>query len=94
MPSLKSIILTLALGALTTATLEPATSNTKGKCPASANCSGTIDTKHEAIDWNKANIETLAAKTSTAIQAAECSHNTRTSGTHPTNYIHSKECKY
>lgn len=56
MPSLKSIILTLALGALTTATLEPATSNTKGKCPASANCSGTIDTKHEAIDWNKANI--------------------------------------
>ncbi|ODM14625.1 hypothetical protein SI65_09970 [Aspergillus cristatus] len=59
MPSFKSIILTLALGVLTTATLEPSTSNTKGKCPASVNCS--------------------AAKTSTAIQAAECSHNTRTS---------------
>ncbi|EYE90827.1 uncharacterized protein EURHEDRAFT_488195 [Aspergillus ruber CBS 135680] len=61
MPSIKSIILTLALGALTTATLEPAASNTKGKCPASASCS--------------------AAKKSTAIQAAECSHNTRTSET-------------
>lgn len=50
MPSFKSIILTLALGALTTATLEPATSNTKGKCPASVNCSGMINTKYEVID--------------------------------------------
>ena len=83
MPSIKSIILTLALGALTTATLEPAASNTKGKCPASASCSGTINTKHQVIYWNKANIEILAAKKSTAIQAAECSHNTRTSGTSP-----------
>lgn len=52
--------LALTLG-LTTATLLPATSNTKGAYPASPNCS--------------------AAKTSTAIQAAECSHNTRTSET-------------
>ena len=42
-------------------TLDPATSNTKGKCPGSTNCS--------------------AAKVSDAIQAAECSHNTRVSGT-------------
>ncbi|KAI1338817.1 small secreted protein [Xylariaceae sp. FL0016] len=42
-------------------TLDPCTSNTKGKCPASLNCS--------------------ASKVSTAIQAAECSHNTRVAGT-------------
>ncbi|KAL9109481.1 MAG: hypothetical protein Q9227_005816 [Pyrenula ochraceoflavens] len=42
-------------------TLDPATSNTKGKCPGSTACSAT--------------------KVSTAIQAAECSHNTRVSGT-------------
>ena len=36
----KALILTLALGTLTTATLQEATSNTKGKCPASINCSG------------------------------------------------------
>ncbi|KAI0018821.1 small secreted protein [Xylariomycetidae sp. FL0641] len=40
-------------------TLEPCSSNTKGKCPATTNCS--------------------PAKTSVAIQAAECSHNTRAS---------------
>ena len=45
----------------TLATLDPATSNTKGYCPSVLNCS--------------------AAKTSKAIQAAECSHNTRTSKT-------------
>lgn len=44
MPSLKSILLTLAASALTTATLDPATSNTKGKCPSSINCSGTQTT--------------------------------------------------
>jgi hypothetical protein len=50
----------LALG-LTTATLSPASSNTKGAYPKSPSCS--------------------PAKTSKAIQAAECSHNTRTSKT-------------
>jgi hypothetical protein len=55
-------LLTLALTlGLTTATLAPASSNTKGAYPASPGCS--------------------AAKTSNAIQAAECSHNTRTSTT-------------
>ncbi|KAJ9623995.1 hypothetical protein H2203_005442 [Taxawa tesnikishii (nom. ined.)] len=43
------------------ATLDPATPNSKGKCPETLACS--------------------AAKTSKAIQAAECSHNTRTSTT-------------
>lgn len=55
--SLLALTLTLTLA---TATLNPATSNTKGSRPASPACS--------------------AARTSTAIQAAECSHNTRTSG--------------
>ena len=60
--TMSSSLFCLAL-ALTTAsaTLDPATSNTKGKCPGTLNCS--------------------AAKTSKAIQAAECSHNTRTSTT-------------
>lgn len=49
--------LALTLG-LATATLAPASSNTKGAYPASPDCS--------------------PAKTSKAIQAAECSHNTRT----------------
>ncbi|KAK4622164.1 hypothetical protein CLAFUW4_07209 [Fulvia fulva] len=40
------------------ATLDPATSNSKGKCPKTMACSAT--------------------KVSKAIQAAECSHNTRT----------------
>ncbi|EME43478.1 hypothetical protein DOTSEDRAFT_131885 [Dothistroma septosporum NZE10] len=43
------------------ATLDPATSNSKGKCPKTIACS--------------------ASDVSTAIQAAECSHNTRTPGT-------------
>ncbi|KAI5362130.1 hypothetical protein Slin15195_G057820 [Septoria linicola] len=47
---------TLACGV--TATLDPATSNSKGRCPTTFNCSAT--------------------KVSKAIQAAECSHNTRT----------------
>ncbi|KAJ4393027.1 hypothetical protein N0V93_002233 [Gnomoniopsis smithogilvyi] len=50
----------LSIGAAS-ATLQPATSNTKGKCPSTYNCSAT--------------------KVSKAIQAAECSHNTRTSKT-------------
>ncbi|TVY40175.1 hypothetical protein LSUB1_G002153 [Lachnellula subtilissima] len=51
----------LTASSLAAATLDPATSNTQGKCPATYNCSAT--------------------KVSTAIQAAECSHNTRTSST-------------
>ncbi|RAH45881.1 uncharacterized protein BO95DRAFT_442538 [Aspergillus brunneoviolaceus CBS 621.78] len=51
----------LSAASLAAATLDPASTNTKGKCPGTYNCS--------------------ASKVSTAIQAAECSHNTRTSGT-------------
>ncbi|TVY88190.1 hypothetical protein LAWI1_G007331, partial [Lachnellula willkommii] len=54
-----NILLTILTASLAAATLDPASSNTEGKCPATYNCS--------------------AAKVSTAIQAAECSHNTRTS---------------
>ncbi|RAL12177.1 uncharacterized protein BO97DRAFT_368810 [Aspergillus homomorphus CBS 101889] len=51
----------LSAASLAAATLDPATTNTKGKCPGKYNCSAT--------------------KVSKAIQAAECSHNTRTSKT-------------
>ncbi|OQE22898.1 hypothetical protein PENFLA_c012G05683 [Penicillium flavigenum] len=57
---IKSIFF-LAAPAIVAATLDPASSNTKGYKPSSLNCD--------------------AAKVSTAIQAAECSHNTRTSET-------------
>ncbi|KAM3416671.1 SVP1-like protein 2 [Cercospora zeina] len=50
--------LTATLACTVSATLDPATSNSKGQCPTKLNCSAT--------------------KKSTAIQAAECSHNTRT----------------
>ncbi|KAF2660422.1 small secreted protein [Lophiostoma macrostomum CBS 122681] len=56
-----SILILLTSATAILATLDPATSNTKGKYPANLGCS--------------------ASKTSTAIQAAECSHNTRVSGT-------------
>ncbi|CAI7622247.1 unnamed protein product [Penicillium pancosmium] len=56
-----SFLALLAAPAIVTATLDPASSNTKGKKPNNLNCS--------------------AAATSNAIQAAECSHNTRTSTT-------------
>lgn len=56
--SVLAVAMTLGLA---TATLDPASSNSKGKYPASPGCS--------------------AEKTSNAIQAAECSHNTRVSGT-------------
>ncbi|KAJ5377753.1 uncharacterized protein N7496_005162 [Penicillium cataractarum] len=56
-----NILALLAAPIIVTATLDPATSNTKGYKPKSLNCS--------------------ASKVSTAIQAAECSHNTRVSGT-------------
>lgn len=55
-----AVSLSLFLG-LSNATLDPATSNTKGAYPASPGCS--------------------ASASSNAIQAAECSHNTRTSET-------------
>ncbi|KAL3421309.1 hypothetical protein PVAG01_07754 [Phlyctema vagabunda] len=51
----------VASAALVSATLDPCSSNTKGVCPSTLNCSAT--------------------KVSKAIQAAECSHNTRTSKT-------------
>ena len=54
-----SVLSTALLAGLSSATLEPAKSNSKGVCPTDLKCS--------------------AAKVSTAIQAAECSHNTRTS---------------
>ncbi|KAK1986461.1 hypothetical protein LZ30DRAFT_746406 [Colletotrichum cereale] len=54
---LSALLLVLA-PALAAATLDPATSNTKSKCPSKYACSAT--------------------KVSKAIQAAECSHNTRT----------------
>ncbi|KDN63372.1 putative heterokaryon incompatibility protein [Colletotrichum sublineola] len=53
-----SALLVVLAPALAAATLDPATSNTKGKCPSNYACSAT--------------------KVSKAIQAAECSHNTRT----------------
>lgn len=60
MQLLTTLSLALSLD-FTTATLSPATSNTKGSYPSNPACS--------------------PAKTSKAIQAAECSHNTRTSTT-------------
>ncbi|KAE8150478.1 small secreted protein [Aspergillus avenaceus] len=62
MVAIKSLAAAVVFGAsLATATLEPASSNTQGKCPGTLNCD--------------------PAKTSTAIQAAECAYNTRTSET-------------
>ncbi|KAA8895541.1 small secreted protein [Sphaerosporella brunnea] len=59
--TLRKLLAIAALALTASATLDPATSNTKGKCPCTYNCS--------------------AAKVSHAIQAAECSHNTRVHGT-------------
>ncbi|KAJ6137199.1 hypothetical protein N7471_003685 [Penicillium samsonianum] len=56
-----NFIALLAAPAIVAATLDPASSNTKGYKPSSLNCGAT--------------------KVSKAIQAAECSHNTRTSKT-------------
>ncbi|CZT22035.1 uncharacterized protein RCC_07904 [Ramularia collo-cygni] len=56
--SFLSLAITLACAR---ATLDPCTTNSKGKIPSKLNCSAT--------------------KVSKAIQAAECSHNTRTSKT-------------
>lgn len=51
----KALILTLALGTLTTATLQEATSNTKGKCPASVNCSGILQQATSNLHVRQAN---------------------------------------
>ncbi|KAA8893610.1 small secreted protein [Sphaerosporella brunnea] len=59
--TLHKLLAIAALALTASATLDPASSNTKGKCPGTYNCS--------------------ASKVSTAIQAAECSHNTRVHGT-------------
>ena len=61
-------------------TLDPCTSNTKGKCPGATNCSGT-PLPPSLLSHRRAHIDPpLATKVSNAIQAAECSHNTRVSG--------------
>jgi hypothetical protein len=74
---------------LVTATLDPATSNTKGYKPKSLNCSGMQPihppppppkTPHPSV-LIPSPYSATASKVSTAIQAAECSHNTRVSGT-------------
>lgn len=76
----RSFLLTiLALVAATTATLDPATSNTKGKYPSNPSCSRTYPAF--VLQTRKMLTCHLAAKISKAIQAAECSHNTRVSGT-------------
>ena len=73
----KSIITLFTLAVVATATLDPATSNTKGKYPSSPSCSGIYN---YAPENSYSNFYTVT-KTSKAIQAAECSHNTRVSGT-------------
>ncbi|POS70592.1 hypothetical protein DHEL01_v211015 [Diaporthe helianthi] len=55
-----SFFVVLAAPAMVLATLDPARSHTKGKCPKAPACAPT--------------------KVSKAIQAAECSHNTRVAG--------------
>ncbi|QSZ30454.1 hypothetical protein DSL72_000008 [Monilinia vaccinii-corymbosi] len=60
MQFLNTLLSIAALGAVASATLDPATSNTKGYLPGSTGCK--------------------PSKTSYAIQAAECSHNTRVAG--------------
>lgn len=47
----KSIITFLTLAAAATATLNPATSNTKGKYPSKPGCSGPSSTALIKYDW-------------------------------------------
>lgn len=69
-----SLALTLACA---TATLDPATSNSKGKAPTTLNWYlYSIRHRHAILT-----AQSSATKVSKAIQAAECSHNTRTSKT-------------
>jgi len=61
MHSVTGLILSILLATGANATLDPALSNSKNRCPTTFNCS--------------------PAQISYKIQAAECSHNTRTSET-------------
>ncbi|KAF9741884.1 hypothetical protein PMIN01_01423 [Paraphaeosphaeria minitans] len=71
-----ALVSLLALAASVSATLDPADTNSKGKYPSKPSCSRR---SHAAI-LNEIRInDHIAVKTSNAIQAAECSHNTRTS---------------
>lgn len=69
-----ALISVLAFAATVTATLDPADTNTKGKYPSKPSCSRMIPSPIMVENTNSV----LAVKTSKAIQAAECSHNTRT----------------
>jgi hypothetical protein len=67
---------------LVAATLDPASSNTKGYKPGTLNCQGVSRSSPTYVSFTKTESSRItAAKVSTAIQAAECSHNTRTSST-------------
>ena len=70
---LSVLISVLVSAASVTATLDPAHSNTKGKYPTSPRCA-----RESICSPSLHHIKTfVAVKTSKAIQAAECSHNTR-----------------
>jgi hypothetical protein len=84
------LFLSLTAYSLVAATLGQCSSNTKGKCPSTYNCTGTFSLSPPSspqlsnipsfLQFPQL-ITTTAAKTSTAIQPAACSHNTRTSTT-------------
>lgn len=71
-----ALVTLLALATSVRATLDPADTNTKGKYPTKPACSRTFFAA--ILDTVCTNLQ-QAVKTSKAIQAAECSHNTRTS---------------
>jgi hypothetical protein len=71
-----ALVSLLALAANVTATLDPAKTNTKGKIPSKPSCSRMSD---RSCCYPSCTDDPTAVKTSNAIQAAECSHNTRTS---------------
>lgn len=65
-----------ALATTIAATLDPATSHSNGTYPASPACKRTFPGPSPLLLLS----QNPAVKTSKAIQAAECSHNTRTAG--------------
>ncbi|KAK7184916.1 hypothetical protein PSPO01_08828 [Paraphaeosphaeria sporulosa] len=71
-----ALVSLLALAASVGATLDPADTNTKGKYPSNPSCSRRLHATIIDTSWID---DHIAVKTSNAIQAAECSHNTRTS---------------
>jgi hypothetical protein len=71
-----TIISILAMATAITATLDPATFNTKDSYPSAPGCARTSPSLPPSAQ-PPANL-LPAIKTSKAIQAAECSHNTRT----------------